>query len=272
MPWRRIALHLPGVRADRQHDRLQRGVQVGADPGGDGGALARVGVQRLDAGERPGVDLAEVLVDRLDVRAGLLDRERDDQPAGEVHPAAAGGDELGRDRLELLAPAAGHDRVQPLRSRTGRRCTRRPARPRTAGRCTGTLVIARKPIAPGANGRRNRAAASAWVRAGAVGLMETGFVMGFLSEVMVCRAPLLGRVSSPGRVPARRDRGGRGGPSCGRSRRQVGSGWAGRHGEGGVDRRVAPGRHPCPIVLCTDDRRRVVSFVAPPGRLAACSR
>jgi hypothetical protein len=30
----------------------------------------------------------------------------------------------------------------------------------------GTLVIARKPIAPGANGRRNRLAASAWVRAG----------------------------------------------------------------------------------------------------------
>ena len=40
-------LHLPGVRADRQHDRLERGVQVGADPGGDGGALARVGVERL---------------------------------------------------------------------------------------------------------------------------------------------------------------------------------------------------------------------------------
>ena len=30
----------------------------------------------------------------------------------------------------------------------------------------GTLLIARNPIAPGANGRRNRAAASAWVRAG----------------------------------------------------------------------------------------------------------
>ena len=102
------------MRTDRQHDRLERGVQVGADPGGDGGALARVGVERLDAGERTGVHLAEVLVDGLDVGAAVLDRERHDQPAGEVDAARAGGDELGRQRLELLAPAAGHDRVQPL--------------------------------------------------------------------------------------------------------------------------------------------------------------
>ena len=67
----------------------------------------------------PGVDLAEVLVDGVDVGAALLDRERDDQPAGEVHAPRAGGDELGRDRLELLAPAAGHDRVQPLDHRLG---------------------------------------------------------------------------------------------------------------------------------------------------------
>ena len=45
------ALHLAVVRADRQHDGRQRGVEVGADPGGDGGALARVGVERLQAGE-----------------------------------------------------------------------------------------------------------------------------------------------------------------------------------------------------------------------------
>ena len=107
-------LHLPGVRSDRQHHRLERGVQVGADPGGDGGALARVGVERLDAGERARVDLAEVLVDGLDVGAALLDREGHDQPAGEIHAARARGDELRRDRLELLAPAAGDDRVQPL--------------------------------------------------------------------------------------------------------------------------------------------------------------
>ena len=107
-------LHLLGVRADRQHDRLERRVQVGADPGGDAGALARVGVQRLQPGERAGVHLAEVLVDGLDVGAAVLDGERDDQPAGEVDPPGAGGDELGRHRLELLAPAAGHDRVQPL--------------------------------------------------------------------------------------------------------------------------------------------------------------
>ena len=44
-------LHLPGVRADREHDRLERGVEVGADPGRDGGALAGVGVQRLEPGE-----------------------------------------------------------------------------------------------------------------------------------------------------------------------------------------------------------------------------
>ena len=107
------------MRADRQHDRLERGVQVGADPGGDGGALARVGVQRLQPGERAGVHLAEVLVDGLDVGAALLDREGDDQPAGEIDAAGAGGGELGRDRLELLAPAAGHDRVQPLDHRLG---------------------------------------------------------------------------------------------------------------------------------------------------------
>ena len=107
------------MRADRQHDRLERGVQVGADPGGDGGALARVGVERLQPGERAGIDLAEVLEDRLDVGTALLDREGHDQPAGEIHTARAGGGELGRDGLELLAPAAGHDRVQPLDHRLG---------------------------------------------------------------------------------------------------------------------------------------------------------
>src|SRR5690349_6500838 len=81
--------------------------KVGADSGRDGGALARVGVERLDAGERARVHLAEVLVDRLYVRSVVIDRERDDQPAREVHAAAAGGGELGGERLELLAPAAG---------------------------------------------------------------------------------------------------------------------------------------------------------------------
>jgi hypothetical protein len=58
-----------------------------------------------------------VLVDGVDVGAALLDRQRHDQPARQVHPPAAGRDELGRDRLELLAPAAGHDHVQPLHHR-----------------------------------------------------------------------------------------------------------------------------------------------------------
>ncbi len=62
----------------------------------------------------PAVHLAEVLVDGFDVGAAGLDGERDDQPAGEVDPPGAGGDELGWDGLELLAPAAGHDRVQAL--------------------------------------------------------------------------------------------------------------------------------------------------------------
>ena len=47
-------LDLPVAGADRQHDRRERRVQVGADPGGDAGALARVGVQRLQPGERAG--------------------------------------------------------------------------------------------------------------------------------------------------------------------------------------------------------------------------
>ena len=55
------------ARADREHDGGERGVEVGADAGGDAGALARVGVERLQAGERAGVELADVLVDGLDV-------------------------------------------------------------------------------------------------------------------------------------------------------------------------------------------------------------
>ena len=144
------------------------GVQVGADPGGDGGALARVGVQRLQAGERAGVHLADVLVDGLDVGAALLDREGDDQPAGEVQPP---GCRRGRTRPGPTGTAGASGRarrVQPLDHRLGADVggdLRAAVRLR---RCSGTLVIARKPIAPGANGRRNRAAASAWVRAGAV--------------------------------------------------------------------------------------------------------
>ena len=54
---------------DRQHDRLERRVQVGADPGGDRRALARVRVERLQTGARADLDLADVLVDGLDVAA-----------------------------------------------------------------------------------------------------------------------------------------------------------------------------------------------------------
>ena len=68
----------------------------------------------FEAGERAGVHFAEVLVHGLDVGAALLDGERDDQPAGEVHLPRAAGDELGRDGLELLSPAAGDDGVQAL--------------------------------------------------------------------------------------------------------------------------------------------------------------
>ena len=60
-------LDLAVARADRQHDRRERGVQVGADPGRHGGALARVGVERLQAGARAAVHLPDVLVDGLDV-------------------------------------------------------------------------------------------------------------------------------------------------------------------------------------------------------------
>ena len=61
------ALDLKVAGADRKHDGGQRGVKVGADPGGDAGALAGVGVERLQAGERAGVELADVLVDGVDV-------------------------------------------------------------------------------------------------------------------------------------------------------------------------------------------------------------
>jgi hypothetical protein len=68
----------------------------------------------------------------------------------------------------LLAPAAGHDGVQALHDRL-RAEVRGALRARIALAVERTLLIALKPIGPGANGRRNRAAASAWVRAG--GLM-----------------------------------------------------------------------------------------------------
>ncbi len=67
-------LHLALLGSDRQHDRLERGVQVGADAGGHGGALARVGVERLEPGARARVELADVLVDGLDVRAVFVNR------------------------------------------------------------------------------------------------------------------------------------------------------------------------------------------------------
>jgi hypothetical protein len=76
--------------ADRQHHRLERGEQVGADAGGDGGALARVGVQRFQPGERAGVELADVLVDRFGVGAAVGVRQGDGEPAGEVESSAAG--------------------------------------------------------------------------------------------------------------------------------------------------------------------------------------
>ena len=50
-------------------------VEVRADPRGDSGALARIGVERLDPGERAGVHRAEILASRLNVRPALLDRE-----------------------------------------------------------------------------------------------------------------------------------------------------------------------------------------------------
>jgi hypothetical protein len=64
------------------------------------------------AGAGPGVDLADVLVDGLDVKTGQMHGQSDGQTAGEIRP------------------------------------------------------LARRPIAQGANGRRNRAAASSWVPAG----------------------------------------------------------------------------------------------------------
>ena len=112
-------VHLVLAGADRQHHRCERGVQVGADPGGHAGALARVGVQRLQARERAGVHLADVLVDRLDVGPTGLRGERDGEPAGEVQLPALGGHELAGDRGELLPPAAGDDVVQALHDRLG---------------------------------------------------------------------------------------------------------------------------------------------------------
>ena len=84
LPWRRIACTCLECRAIGRHDRLERGVQVGADPGRDGGALARIEKSALTPASEPGAHLAEVLVDRLDVWAALLDREGDDQPAGGI--------------------------------------------------------------------------------------------------------------------------------------------------------------------------------------------
>ena len=101
----------------------ERGVEVGADPGGDGGALARVGVQRLQAGERAGVELADVLVDGVDVGAARSTRERDDQPAGEVgaarSPSAPAASRSPSSGGEAHAPAAGGDGVQALGDRLG---------------------------------------------------------------------------------------------------------------------------------------------------------
>ena len=75
LPWRRIACTCRACGPIGSTTASSDGVQVGADPGGDRGALARVGVERLQPGERAGVHLAEVLVDGLDVGAALLDRE-----------------------------------------------------------------------------------------------------------------------------------------------------------------------------------------------------
>ena len=85
-------------------------------PGGDTGALSRVGVERLQAGARADLELADVLVHRLDVMAAVVDREGDDQPAGHVALVRAGG---GREQPELLAPASRYDGVQPLHHRLG---------------------------------------------------------------------------------------------------------------------------------------------------------
>ena len=171
MPLAADALDLAGAGADRQHDGGERGVEVGADPGGDAGALARVGVERLQAGERAGVELADVLVDGVDVGAAGLDRQRDDQPAGEVEPAAAvavgaGGEQVAVERRRTSCASGRGRRSSGAGSPTGRRCRRRPGRRPTGRRRRATLVMARKPIAPGANGRRNSSIACWWVRAG----------------------------------------------------------------------------------------------------------
>ena len=112
-------LDVPVAGSDREHDWRERRVQVGADPGGDAGAFAGVGVQRLQSGERAGVHLADVVIDGIDVRAAQLGGEGDRQPAGEIQPARPAAvvgarGELDGDGDELLPPAAGNDMVQPL--------------------------------------------------------------------------------------------------------------------------------------------------------------
>ena len=118
------ALDVARSGAEREHDGGERGVEVGADAGGDAGAFARVGVERLQPGERAGVELADVLVDGFDV--GPVDDfgERDVQPAGEVEPPAGlavggGREQIAVDRREAHAPAAGDDAVQTLQDRLG---------------------------------------------------------------------------------------------------------------------------------------------------------
>ena len=129
-------------------------------PAATAGALARVRVERFQSGARPDVDLADVLVGRLDV--GPVGRIGRVMISRHVMYALRAGRRV--DRPELLAPASGHHGVQPLHDGLGADVGRDlRAAERVAAR--GTFVIARKPIAPGANGRRSSVAASAWVRA-----------------------------------------------------------------------------------------------------------
>ena len=101
-------LHLAVFRADRQHHRLKRRVQVGADAGGHGGALARVGVERLEPRARARRRARRRPRRRPRRRAVSVDRQGDDEPAGHVQPRGAG---RRVDQPELLAPAPGHHGV-----------------------------------------------------------------------------------------------------------------------------------------------------------------
>src|SRR5581483_9131715 len=68
-------------RTDREDHRFKRGVEVGADSGGHGDALARVRVQRFEPGARARVKLADILIDGLGFWAVLAKRQGDDKAA-----------------------------------------------------------------------------------------------------------------------------------------------------------------------------------------------